>query len=596
VSPEDARSNSDVGPLTGSTGPPEEDFGQALRKRAEARAAEIPEDLLAPEDAPRALHELRVHQIELEMQNEELRRAQQELEVSRARYFDLFDLAPVGYVTLSEKGLILEVNLTAAGLLGMARAALVTQPLSRFVFREDQDRYYLHRKALQETSAPQAWELRMLKNDAAPFWVRIEATAARDAEGNFICRAALSDITRRKFEEEETARLEAQNRQLQKAEGLGRMAGAIAHHFNNYFTSVMGNLELTLDELPPGSKTTERLREALQATSEAAKVSAAMLTYLGQTRARHDRLDLAALCRQSLPLLRAAMPKSVVLTSDLPSVGPAVIADANQIQQVLANLVTNAWEAGGDSRSVNLTVKTVSPADFAVSRFPIEWSPRESAYACLEVTDTGCGIADKDIDRLFDPFFSSKFTGRGLGLPVVLGIVRSHGGAVTVDSRPGRGSTFRVFLPVSAPKVLTQPDQAPESPVTGFSGTVLLVEDEEMVRRVFQSALTSLGFKIITAKDGIEAVELFRRHQDEVRGVLCDLTMPRMDGWQTLAALRKLAPGLPVILTSGYDEAEVMAGDHAERPQAFLSKPFHFQGLRDAVGIALSHGRQPGDS
>ena len=144
------------------------------------------------------------------------------------------------------------------------------------------------------------------------------------------------------------------------------------------------------------------------------------------------------------------MSKKINLDADFPSAGPTVIADANQIQQVLTNLVTNAWEAGGYGCRVTVNIRTVAPADIPGSRRPIEWSPREIPYACLEVGDTGGGIADKDIEKLFDPFFSSKFTGRGMGVAVVLGIVQSHGGAVTVESEPGRGSTFRVFLPVSS--------------------------------------------------------------------------------------------------------------------------------------------------
>ena len=547
-----------------------------------------------PRSARRALHELRVHQIELEMQNEELRRTQEELEVSRARYFDLYDLAPVGYFTLSEQGLILEANLTAAKLLGVPRGALVKQPLSRFILPEDQDIHYRHRKQLLATGAPQSWELRLLRKDAAPFWARVEATTAQDADGAPVWRAVVSDITERKFAEEEKAKLEAQNRQLQKAEGLGRMAGAIAHHFNNHLTAVMGNLELAIGDLPRGAGPAEKLTDALQAAREAAEVSKLMLTYLGQAQARHEPLDLSEVCRRSLPLLRAAMPKDMVLDTDLPSLGPAISADANQIQQVLTNLVTNAWEAGGDGRSaIHLTVKTVPRRIFPHrTASPSTGGRAISAYACLEVVDAGSGIADKDIEKLFDPFFSSKFAGRGLGLSVVLGIVRAHGGAVTVESEPGWGSTFRVFLPVSAEKVLSQPDQAAQSPEIDRGGTVLLVEDEPMVRKVGQGALTSLGFAVLLAKDGVEAVEVFRQHKDEVRCVLCDLTMPRMDGWETLAALRKLAPGLPVILASGYDKAHVMAGDHPELPQAFLSKPYQLQGLRDAIGRALVQGKK----
>jgi CheY-like chemotaxis protein len=204
------------------------------------------------------------------------------------------------------------------------------------------------------------------------------------------------------------------------------------------------------------------------------------------------------------------------------------------------------------------------------------------------VVDRGSGIAEEDIEKIFDPFFSSKFTGRGLGLPVVLGIARAHGGAVTVKSEPGRGSTFRVFLPVSNAEVASQPVEAPRSPEVAWGGTVLLVEDEAMVRKLGQSALTSLGFAVLLAGDGVEAMEVFRQHKDEVRCVVCDVTMPRMDGWETLGALRKLAPGLPVVLASGYDRAQIMAGNHPELPAAFLSKPYRLHELRDAIRCALA--------
>jgi PAS domain S-box-containing protein len=555
----------------------------------------MPEDLEAPplEVALRALHELRVHQIELEMQNEELRRTQEELEVSRTRYFDLYDLAPVGYFTLSEKGLILEANLTAAKLLGVARSALVKQPLSRFILPADQDIHYQHRKQLLATGAPQSWELRLLRKDAEPFWAQVEATTAPGVDGAPVCRAVVSDITERKLEAEKRAKVETQYRQLQKAEGLGRMAGAIAHHFNNHLAAVMGNLELSIGDLPQGTEPDERLTDALHAAREAAEVSTLMLTYLGQTQARHEPLDLSEICRRSVRLLQAAMPISRALETDLPPIGPGISANASEILQILTNLVTNAWEAGGDaSGAVHLTVKTVSPADIpAWRRFPLDWRRRDNAYACLEVEDRGSGIAEEDIEKIFDPFFSSKHAGRGLGLPVVLGIVRAHSGAIAVETEPGRGSTFRVFLPVSKEKVVSQPDEARKSPEIAWGGTVLLVEDEPMVRKLGESVLTSLGFAVLLAGDGVEAMEVFQQHKDEVRCVVCDLTMPRMDGWETLAALRRLAPGLPVVLASGYDKGRVMAGDHPELPQAFLSKPYRLHELRDAIRRALAGKR-----
>ena len=396
------------------------------------------------------------------------------------------------------------------------------------------------------------------------------------------------DITDHKRAEEESARLEAQTRQLQKAESLGRMAGAIAHHFNNQLQAIMANLESAIGDLPQGSKTIETLTEAMQGARQAAEVSTRMLTYLGQTTGSTAPLDLSEICRQSLPMLQVAMP--VDLKTEFAAPGPIISAKADQIRQVLTNLVANAWEAGGASRgAIRITVTTVSSADIPTScRFPVEWQPHDKAYACLEVADAGCGIAEKDLDKLFDPFFSTKFSGRGLGLAVVLGIVRAHGGAVTVQSAMGRGSVFRVFLPASAEAVPQPPVKAAQAPRLEAGGTVLLVDDAPSIRKAMTAALTQLGFAVLSAKDGVEALEVFREHSVDIRCVLCDLTMPRMDGWETLAALRQLAPELPVILSSGYDEDQVMAGDHPERPSAFLPKPYLIKELREALGHALN--------
>jgi len=440
---------------------------QALRRRAEEKAMSLePQELesLSPEETRQTLHELRVHQIELEMQNDELRRRQVELDAARARYFDLYDLAPVGYVTLSEQGLILEANLTAATLLGVARVALVKQPFHRFILKEDHDIYYLHCKQLFETGAPQVCEMRMLRADATPFWVRMEAAVTQDGESRAtICRAVMSDVTARKQVEAEKAELEAQNRQLQKAKSLSIMAGAIAHHFNNQLGVVIGNLDLAMMELSQGSRPHANITAAMKASNKAAEISGLMLTYLGQSFDKYEPLDLSEACRWSLPMLRAAMPKDVVMETDLPSPGPVISTNANHIQQVLTNLLTNAWEAAGEGRgSTRLSVKMVSRADIpATHRFPQNWQPQDAAYASLEVTDEGCGIAEKDIEMLFDPFFTSKFTGRGMGLAVVLGIVRKHSGAITVESKPGRGSAFRVYFPMYAEEV-DKAAQAPE--------------------------------------------------------------------------------------------------------------------------------------
>jgi len=424
------------------------------------------------------------------------------------------------------------------------------------------------------------WEF---QNTATNRWYECRDSAIRWPDGRMVRLEIATDITERR-------QIEAQSRQLQKSESLGRMAGAIAHNFNNQLASVIMNLELLQLELPPNAGPGASLSEALKSARKAAEISTQMLTYVGQTQAQHELLDLSETCRRSLPLLKAALPKTVVLETALPAPGPAINANASQIHQVLTNLLTNAWEARRDgSGAIRLTVRLVPSAEIqAVNRFPIDWQPRDPAYACLEVADFGGGVAAGDIEKLFDPFFTSKFVGRGLGLAVVLGIAREHGGGITVESELGRGSVFRVFLPVTAAVLPKRPVPVVPALLSKRGGTLLAIEDDPALRATVTRVLQRVGFKVLAAEDGVEGVELFERHRDEIQCVLCDLTMPRMDGWGTLAALRQRAPGLPVILCSGYDEARVMEGHHAEFPQAFLTKPYTIEALINAINMAVA--------
>jgi len=526
----------------------------------------------------------------------ERKRAEEALQESEARYRSLFETSQDNIFIVDQKtGSFIAANDAACHLYGYTEDEFLRMKHSDVSAEPEKT------KAAVRDSITRVPLRLHRKKDGTVFPVEIAGGYFMQG-GRALHTAFIRDITDRKRAEAEKAKLETQNRQLQKAESLGRMAGAIAHHFNNQLGVVIGNLEMAIDVMPLGAGPIENLTTAMEASNRAAEMSGLMLTYLGQSFDTHELLDLSETCLQRLPILQAVMPKDMVLETDLPSQGPVISADANQIQQILTNLLINAWEAvGEEGGSIHLGVKTVSPADIpAAYRHPIDWQPQDTAYACLEVADAGCGIAAPDIEKLFDPFFSSKFTGRGMGLAVVMGIVRAHSGVVTVESEPGRGSTFRVFFPVSVEEVPRQPDKVGNdgdvlistvSPIEmEGGGIVLLVEDEEMLRNMAAAMLTLLGFAVLEAKDGVEAVEVFRQRQNEISCILCDLTMPRMNGWETLTALRKLAPDIPVILTSGYDKAHVMAGDHPELPQVFLGKPYKLKGLRDAIGRAIGDG------
>jgi len=565
-----------------------------MRARAEQRISEGAvkpvefTDRQSSEDLYQVLHELHVHQIELEMQNEELRTTQDKLEASRARYFNFFDMAPVGYLTISQQGLILESNLTAASMLSLPRSELFNQPITQFILKEDQDIYYLHRKTLFETKEPQVCDLRLVHKNSQPLWIQFRATFAQDSETP-VCRLILNDITERKQAENIRLDLEQRLQEKEKTESLGRMAAGIAHHYNNLLTIIMGNLEQAMEFPSIGNLPKQKLAAAMSAASRAAEIGGLMLAYIGKTMTRHVPLDLSEVCRRCLTDIGTSIPQNITIEPALPVSALSVNANAGQIKQILSNLVTNAREAIAEEQgTISMIIKDVAPKDIAsVHCYPCDFQPGKHDYACLEIKDTGSGIPETDFKKLFEPFYSTRFTGRGLGLPVVFGAIKSHNGCITVESKLGQGSIFRVYLPIS--DEATEPQSLPVKKLTVIpkNGKILLIEDEPMIRRMTATSLTGMGVSIIEARDGVEAIELFQQHQDEIVCVLCDLTMPRMDGWKTLELLRKIAPEIPVILTSGYNESQAMEGSHSELPQVFLQKPYGLKNLKDAIQEAM---------
>jgi signal transduction histidine kinase/CheY-like chemotaxis protein len=402
----------------------------------------------------------------------------------------------------------------------------------------------------------------------------------------------IMDISDYKELEAERIALTKQLQHAQKAESLGRMAGAIAHHFNNQLNVVMGNLELTLEDCPKDAAYRGNLVEALQAAHRSSEISGLMLTYLGQDTGKTWKLDLSRLCLTHLPILRNTLPRDITLETDFMSVGPAVLVNDDQMQKVLFHLVTNAAEAiGNNTGRIRLSTRTIPLSDIpAIVTAPVDWQPNANMYACLEVADTGSGIAEKDMEKLFDPFFTTKFTGRGLGLPVILGLVKSWDGAFCVTSKTHHGSCFQILLPVQENMVSSRLESATQNHFAAKRGTVLLVDDQDAVRKIGEVMLKRLEFTPMSAASGPEAVAVFRRHQDRICCVITDLTMPDMDGWETLAALRRIQPDLPVILASGHDQTHAMNREHAEKFQTFLHKPYAMIQLKNALQKALQAG------
>ncbi|MGE4402581.1 MAG: CHASE domain-containing protein [Desulfobulbus sp.] len=420
-------------------------------------------------------------------------------------------------------------------------------------------------------------------------------TASITMQDSSVIFAIVHDISTRIQAEEERERLEAQNIQLQKAESLARMAGAIAHHFNNKLQAVTMSLEMVIDLLTSSSTAEKTVQlhnladSALQSAEAAAEVSKLLLIYLGTAPCQFSLLDLSVICSNYQPILRATIPESIDYQFKSIQKGLMVNANTNNIQQVLTNLISNAWEACPNHQgSVRLNVDTVEGTDIpTVYRFPVDFSPEIRQYVRIVVEDSGVGIKEQDIARLFDPFFSSKFTGRGMGLPAVLGIVRAHKGAITVESREGQGSTFKVYFPLVRLNTVQAPQKTDDVSRKTGGGTILVVDDEEIIRRIEGEMLERLGYVVVEAANGVEAIEIFRQYQGTIDCILCDVVMPRMNGWETIAAIRQQAPDIPVILASGYNEAHVMVGHNEISVQAFLEKPFLFSKLKEVLAGIL---------
>jgi len=572
------------------------DSAQTLRQRAEevfrGKAAGRAENVeaLSPAKMRQTLYELKVHQIELEMQNEELRRAQVELDITRARYFDLYDLAPVGYVTLNEEGLILETNLTAATMLGLAsRGALVNQPLSRFILKEDHDIYYLHRKQLFKTGKQQGYEIRMLRQDVSSLWVRIEATRVQNADVAPTCRIVINDITIQKRMEEELLR-------AHKLESLGVLAGGIAHDFNNLMAIVQGYIDLALMDLPSGHVSRQRLLTAIRAVDKTKDLTSRLITFSRGGGPSREICDVAETLQDAVHSTVKGTEVRVKFDF-MKNLWPAEVDDL-QIKQVFYNLTTNAVEAmpkGG-----NLTIQAENSLVTAGEVLDL----KEGSYLKITFADEGIGIPEELVSKVFDPYFTTKKMGArnglGLGLTVCYSVLKNHDGHITVNSHPGKGAAFVFYLPARADLAVdpaADPDKGKAVKKTLSTGAVrvLIMDDEHHIRAIERAYLERLGYEVTDVKDGQEAIDSYRKALQSGTPfdlVMLDLTVREgLGGRLAMEGLLKIDPSVKAIIASGYADDPVIEnyGDYGF--QGALTKPFKREGMEYLVENIL-HGER----
>ena len=415
-----------------------------------------------------------------------------------------------------------------------------------------------------------------------------------DCDGNRFLVGVSRDVTDLRSAEEERMELNRRLLHAQKLESLGVLAGGIAHDFNNLLMVILGNLDLALSKLPDETDASQSIRYAVNAASRATELTNRMLAYTGKGSYIVQEVNLNDLVEENATMFSASVSKKVKLELKPDRMVPPVMADVAQVQQVIMNLITNASEAIGDQSGTIILTTGVRECDSAyLNKSRAQEKPSPGKFVWLEVSDTGCGMNEETLQRLFDPFFTTKFTGRGLGMSVVLGIVRGHQGALFVDSSPRQGTIIRVLFPAMVSLSQARGLLA-DNPVTDdalkilrLSGNILLVDDESMVLEVCKAMLEELGFTVITAVDGEDAVRVFSAQADKIDLVILDASMPRKGGIEAYWDLRAVRPDIKVILSSGYAEMGIAEQLADSGLAGFIQKPFTLDKLRRIVGDVL---------
>ena len=511
----------------------------------------------------------------------EQRVAENALRESELKYRLLFECAGDSISVMDLQGKLLTVNPIACKMLGYTNDELLALSADKIDTRPAEMAANIG-KLLDQ--GYYSGEIELVRKDGSTVTVSVDArTIVWDGQDAImsVCR----DITDRKHAEYERLNLEKQLLHVQKLESLGVMAGGIAHDFNNLLQSILGNMELAVMTLDPDSESKKYLTYASNSAKRAEHLTHLMLTYAGNGFISKKNLQLNDQIRENVELLRSAATTSVSIELSLSEDLPEIKANEAQIQQVVMNLITNGAESIAKQQGyVRITTgeKNCDQNYFSSSLLDLKQEP--GSYVYLDVKDNGCGMSAETIKCLFDPFFTTKFTGRGLGMSAVMGIMKSHKGAMFVHSEQGKGTTFRVLFPISTTPTTIEPvavasDAKHTSQDDVFSGTALVVDDEKPVLRTCAKMVQLIGYKVITACDGLDAVAKYREHQNEIELVIMDLTMPNMDGLAAMAEIYSIRPNTKVIISSGFNGADLNERITGKAPSGFIRKPYRLSVL-----------------
>ncbi len=542
----------------------------ALEKRALERMVE--EQRLAIEERNRRL----------ESALESEREARREVEESESRYRTLAEAMPqVVWTAGHPDGGWDYVNERWSRVTGAPAESALGRGWLDLVDSEDRARVIEAWDTAMAKGTPIEVQFRLRASDDSLRWQLMRAVPLRQDGHPAKWLGTFTDV-------EEQKRNEQLLHQRQKLESIGILAGGVAHDFNNLLVGILGGVSYALELLPPDHEVRTILEGAFKSAERAAHLTRQLLAYAGRGRFQVEDVDLGQTLEGTWELIQASVPRSIDLKLLIRPDLPPIQTDAAQLQQIIMNLILNAGEAIPTDRHGLILVR----ADRERIRAPRStWSGDLPAgeYVLLEVRDNGCGIEPGALGKIFDPFFTTKFTGRGLGLAAVQGIVRSNQGAIEVDSRPGKGTTFRVLLP-AAPTAHKRPAAPAAEAPQSAKGRILVVDDEAIVGSTAKAILEREGHTVEVVSGGQEALDRLSASPGDFSLVLLDLSMPGLDGEQTFRAIRRMAPGLPVVICSGYSDSEVRSRFQGSSVSGFLHKPFHSRTLAGKVSGLLGSG------
>jgi two-component system, cell cycle sensor histidine kinase and response regulator CckA len=518
----------------------------------------------------------------------ERKRMDEVLRESEERFRRVFEEGPLGLALVAKDYRFVKVNRALCQMVGYSETELSKKSFVDITYPDDvRNNIELSERLFRGETPFYRLRKRYVKRNGDIIWINLTASVIRDQEGEVMYGLAMiEDITEAKQTQEESLA-------RQKLESVGVLAGGIAHDFNNLLGGILAQTESIEQDLPESSSHIEELHHIKEAAMRGSEIVRELMIYSGQDKTEVEPVDMARLVEEMLALLKVSVSKRTVLKTDLPTDLAAVRGSAPQLRQLLMNLVINASEAIGETDGViRVTLSSVAPCQDLASNGAANW--RQSGYLRLEVSDTGSGMTEETQSRIFDPFFTTKFAGRGLGLAVVQSIVNGHGGTIHVVSTPRRGTTFQIDLPSSGEP--SNPDGSAavatsDERISGTARTVLLVEDEDLLRHAVAKMLRMHGFSVIEASDGSAALDLVRNHGSSIEVMLLDLSIPGAPSSEVVVEARRVRPGAIVILMSAYSQAMVPPSLNVPEVKGFIRKPFQMSDLVQLLRGNTSAGR-----